>query len=622
MKFGELNIDSLFIKRVAHFFLTLAQLLPFLVALSTVFVVRHDMANGVTSGKYWWFCVAMVSVVAGATLFGFFFSWRLRLCRIDVVVFLFCLCGFAVTLASGGSGSNKLIHLALLLLLYFYFRFYLSSRHGREGGRYLLLFFLVTGLVESWWGLGQLYGFWVSQHGQFKLTGSFFNPGPYAGYLAMVAPCALYYLRCDYRVLTKPLHRRYRFFYLRWAIAALTCASILPVLPATMSRAAWVAVVGGCGLSWYFWHGNRNKKSGRRSSVKRAAGMLGLLAVVVACATGAYHLKKDSADGRLLIWKIAVQTAAKYPLGVGLDHFSGAYGEEQAAYFASGQGSEQEQQVAGSPEYGFNEYLQMCVELGVAPFLLFVGVIVLTFRRGIRKRCYAVLVALCSLLLFAGMSYPFSVLPFAIVLVLLVALCASEHVSGGRRPQSAKASRGLLIVLLIATFACLSSRRASIQAYRSWQEAQMLYNASLHQAAVEEYAKLYEALRYEIRFLFEYAQSLNKSGNYEASNRVLHQAVRISCDPMLYNVAGRNCQALGEYAAAEKYLWQAVHIVPSRLYPYYLLAKLYAEMGLHGKAQEMAAVVHTKKPKVDSQAVREMREELKMVNSEQAAPTI
>ena len=44
------------------------------------------------------------------------------------------------------------------------------------------------GAVEAVWGLCQLYGFSVSGHSRYALTGSFFNPGPYAGYLAKISP--------------------------------------------------------------------------------------------------------------------------------------------------------------------------------------------------------------------------------------------------------------------------------------------------------------------------------------------------------------------------------------------------------------------------------------------------
>lgn len=46
------------------------------------------------------------------------------------------------------------------------------------------------------------------------------------------------------------------------------------------------------------------------------------------------------------------------------------------AYFAKGGYSEQEELVAGSPEYAFNEYLQLAVEHGIPVLLcvlLFIG---------------------------------------------------------------------------------------------------------------------------------------------------------------------------------------------------------------------------------------------------------
>jgi len=77
-------------------------------------------------------------------------------------------------------------------------------------------------------------------------------------------------------------------------------------------------------------------------------------------------------------------------------------------------------------------------------------------------------------------------------------------------------------------------------------------------------------------FLFEYAQCLNKAGEYAKSNQVLAQAIKISCDPMLYNIMGKNYQGLKNYQLSEQNFLLASHIVPSRIYPYYLLANLYA----------------------------------------------
>ena len=60
----------------------------------------------------------------------------------------------------------------------------------KTGMPYLIL---LAGLVEAIWGLGQLYGYFPSKHALFKTTGSFLNPGPYGGFIALMFPLALHY---------------------------------------------------------------------------------------------------------------------------------------------------------------------------------------------------------------------------------------------------------------------------------------------------------------------------------------------------------------------------------------------------------------------------------------------
>ena len=86
-----------------------------------------------------------------------------------------------------------------------------------------------------------------------------------------------------------------------------------------------------------------------------------------------------------------------------------------------------------------------------------------------------------------------------------------------------------------------------------------------------------------------------------------------SCDPMILNIIGKNYQAIGKYEKAEEYFIRSTHRLPGRIYPYYLLAKLYASPGYlqPDKFHEMADLVLTKEPKVQSTAVREMRDEIR-----------
>jgi hypothetical protein len=208
-------------------------LLPFLLVLSTVFVVSHDLADGIVSGKYFWFyssigltsLAACIAVVVGQV--------NIRFSALDVLLLLFAGSVYLSALLFNETvpNINRLTLFTLLLVFYFNYRI-LSGVLNKSIHRNVLYgFIILTGIVEAVWGLCQLYGFAPSQHSLFKLTGSFFNPGPYAGYLAVVFPIALHYWM-----------KRQRVFRL---LSAITCIAILLVLPAVMSRAAWLAVVAG-----------------------------------------------------------------------------------------------------------------------------------------------------------------------------------------------------------------------------------------------------------------------------------------------------------------------------------------------------------------------------------------
>ena len=82
---------------------------------------------------------------------------------------------------------------------------------------------------------------------------------------------------------------------------------------------------------------------------------------------------------------------------------------------------------------------------------------------------------------------------------------------------------------------------------------------------------------------------------------------------LFHGIRNKQPGALGDYREAEKELHQAIKILPERLYPYYLLAKLYAEPEFYqeDKFRATADTVLTKETKVESTAVREMRTEIK-----------
>ena len=75
-------------------------------------------------------------------------------------------------------------------MLWFLLRYFLTEAPCLKF--FFLFVLMLTGLVEAVWGMQQLHGYAYSNHSLFRLTGSFFNPGPYSGYLAVILPVCLW----------------------------------------------------------------------------------------------------------------------------------------------------------------------------------------------------------------------------------------------------------------------------------------------------------------------------------------------------------------------------------------------------------------------------------------------
>ncbi|MCL2311569.1 MAG: polymerase, partial [Firmicutes bacterium] len=299
------------------------------------------------------------------------------------------------------------------------------------------------------------------------------------------------------------------------------------------------------------------------------------------------------------------------PTGVGLGQFPAAYGKAQVDYFSLNNASEQEKLIAENPAYAFNEYLQIGVESGVVSLILYIALIVFAMLNVLKNSQYGIFGAFISLSVFALFSYPFSMLPHLILLVSLLAATSSNTNNYSKEMlRGLILTGGIILLFMIITVFCLMNRYPVYIAYKDWNDR---LGSGLYEETPERYEYLYPSLNDDIDFLFEYAQNLARHERYEQSNAILQRAIQISCDPMLYNVMGRNYQALKQYDKAEQNFITSTLLVPNRLYPYYLLTKMYDEIGDNLKAVETANIVLTKEPKIHSPAIDEMRQEARRI---------
>lgn len=495
--------------------------------------------------------------------------------------------------------ANWKIAIAIQLLI-FWFAIRLLFNTTILPHSLLTWLFISLGCIQTIWGFLQLYGICTSNHSLFPITGSFNNPGPYSGYVSIMIPIA-----ASQYFTTKGIQQ-----YL--ALGAFLL--MISILPAGMSRSAWIGAIFS--VIWVISMQNnwiskiRNYR--KKNHLFFTAGVIFLTTTLFALFIALYILKKDSAYGRLFIWKNTICAIIEQPLqGYGPGMFPSVYDKAQSDFFSNGEYSALEEWVAGSPEYAFNEYLQILVEGGIFLFCLFGLFIGYALWKGVRQKKYGFCGGVVALLLFCCFSYPLQLPSFLVTGTLLLAACVSGQSTNVS--QNRVCSVFMTVTLVIASvYLCCHLRPNSFVA-DIWKKCRFLKVAGMTESAEEGYENIYASLKHNPFFLFEYAQILTKQSKYNEAITVLKQVAKVKCDPMIYNMMGENYQNMKLYNKAEKCYLHSINLLPGRIYPYYLLTILYSKPGFRQpeKMYKMRKIVMTKKPKVDSKAVEEMKEKVK-----------
>lgn len=369
-------------------------------------------------------------------------------------------------------------------------------------------------------------------------------------------------------------------------ILAVLCLPLL-VLPATWSRAAFVGL-GVCAL-WMF----------RKRYWQYRWYVWGTLAVMT---IGFYFLKRGSADGRLLIWTASlVSWSHDVWFGVGVGGFRHACAEGIASMWYANPDSALFNS-AGVTDYAYNALLKVLVEQGLVGALLWIAISVLAMWR-LYYRSTSLFMAMMSLLAFSMFSYPFELLPYRIIVVMIFAWSESNE----------KIGPYLCINKILCTSVCLVVIAFSLflkgevtERIRQDKDAS-LFTGMRNSAFLPDY---YELLPYETdnpRYLFDFANTLREEKRYEDSNAILRQATLVCADPMPYIVMGNNYRDEQLYDLAEAAYKKAYSIMPNRLYPMYQLMVMYRDKKDISNAKTIAKQIIEFRPKVKSLATEEMQ---------------
>ncbi len=437
----------------------------------------------------------------------------------------------------------------------------------------------------------------------YTVCGTFENPAPYSILIVLILPLAL-----DYALFVRFRHGQ-KVTNMLFYLSAFYLLFSVVILVMCVSRAAWVASV--ISLMSMFW------LRMKCAWIKKCFVLLAVFVLCVPFLYGMYVLKKDSADGRLFIWKISYPVAKQQIFsGVGIGGFPYVYGEAQEAYFREGKGTQDEEMLAGAPDYAYNEYLQIWIELGLPGVLSCLCLMAYVYIRLLRCRNVEV-VGLCgamvSFMVVSFFSYPLRYFATCLLSLFILLWAAWMPMVLDEKKRYGKVGLvcDLLVLIGMGTMVCIRFNKSyrTWVAVRHWDMVRPYFDREKYEGIENCYRVLYPDLKKDVGFLFEYGMCLSYNGHYEESNIILNEGSKRSSDPMFFNLMGKNFQALGRFEEAEEMFYKAYYRVPHRIYPLYLLMGLYEKEGRDLEMLEKAHQIVGKKEKVPSSLTGYLKKE-------------
>lgn len=567
---------------------TIALTIPLL----AIIIVNDSWAYGTIYYRYGWFYLT-IFLLLSLTVVDFLFRKNpvkvFCISTLDIVLFLFV---FYLSIHYYLSTSISETYLCLSILLYIY---YLCFRYAfavkRVSVRPVLFTLLAVGGIEAMWGMFQIYKLVPSYHADFLITGSFLNPGPLGGFLAVCVPMAIYAFLNEENQRVKSL----LVFLLSLFVAA---------LPASMSRTAWIASF--CGtlyvvVSQYGWYEDMKSMKKRQKNVWVIFTFVALAIVVYLLFT----LKSNSVFGRFQVWYVSLLLLAEHFFtGVGLGNFPAAYGQKQIDCFITPGMFPLDEKLADCPEYAFNEFIHIGVELGICGILFLVAIFYMALRN---SSCThkGITGSLIVLLIFSLFSYPLRLLPFLIVFVCLLSVQSGETgiTLGYPNRWVAKASIFLLFCVSLPLF---GNRLAHYGALKVWNKA----------VYTNEYKQGFRYLRDQRLYLTNYIDALIVEKRYFEANCAIRQLQSYYYDLRPYVLAGMNYQKTDDFKRAEESFLNGHYLVPERLLPCYFLVRLYLQYEKVDQALQWAEYIVNKEVRIQSDLASDIQQEMEQLIKE------
>lgn len=433
-----------------------------------------------------------------------------------------------------------------------------------------------------------LYGWgewlqYIPSNSVYKIVGSFDNPAGFAASLVMGLPFSLW--GC------KSVKGKAQLVCMSVAVLVIISAIIL-----SGSRSGMVSVVAVIGIYGY-------KYIPLKAKIKTLMIICGFCIIMI----GAYFLKKDSADGRLLIWRCSWEMFKDAPLmGHGIGSFRTHYMDYQADYFKLHPESDYTM-LADNVLSPFNEYLSLLLNFGLVGLLvLFVIVffLIYCYRNSYRCDKQIAMLSLVGIAIFSLFSYPFTY-PF----VWIIACFDVYVIAGGTFAFTVSGmwNKSFYILLMLLCLGGGYKLYQRMDAEYKWKK--IAYSTA--EGNLDMYVKLNTVLGSDPYFLYNYAVALLDMKRTDDSLEKALQCRGYWADYDLELLLGDIYKRRKDYEMAELHYQKAAYMCPCRFIPSYRMFEVYEEKKDEKRALQVAKEIIEKPVKVESLTVSQIRYKMK-----------
>lgn len=478
----------------------------------------------------------------------------------------------------------------VLVLVIWYTAIRLIGWHGHICVSSIKWYFIVAACTQAFIGIIQKFGVHI-----FSLAhpdaGCFDNPAGYASCLSISFPFVWFMIF-------------YRLGLIRVVGIVLSGIIVIAVV-LSASRSGIISIAAVCVTFLIRVY---------RRRVMRYMLPLVLVALLVCC----YWMKRNSADGRLLVWRCTMEMVSESPLlGYGDNVFEARYMDVQADYFNTRGVENRFAMLADNVKHPFNDYLSLLLTCGVSGLLMVLcGILWICqcYKQfpSLEKR--AASYVLFSVCVFSLFSYPFTY-PFTWLVVLFcVYLIVRDRVRSLSLGSDLK--HVMFIMVLAWSLICVARRCLRFYSEIEWCKASKYVMEGNYRRALPVYRDLLGYFDTNPYFLYNYAAVLQEYGNYNESQKIAFLCCRYWSDYDLELIMGYNAQQLGEFEIAEKHYLKASRMCPSRFLPLYKLLLMYKECGYKSKVVTIAERILSKPIKRTTPAVSLIRREAEIARTE------